>query len=365
MKSYYNPVKVITTDNWFYELSLKIDYLSIKKPLIVTTKGSKERLQLKSKFHEYTIFSDFSINPDIKDCKKAIDFCGENTFDGIVAIGGGSAMDLAKVIKAYLCQRTKDISELITAKDLDFHQIPSIFIPTTHGTGSEVTMWGTVWDMENKKKYSISHPNLYPTFAILDGSLSLSLPLEMSIITSMDALSHSFEALWNKNANFISNELAIRSVCKIINNLRLLKDNPSNLELRNKLLKASAISGLAFSNTKTAASHSISYPLTIRYGIPHGIASSLSLIPLLDINKPFIEESLIEILMRINVTMDELKKIIFDLTKDHVPFSLNEWGIAKKDIPSIVEESFTKGRMDNNIVDLSKDDVFSILNNIY
>ena len=181
----------------------------------------------------------------------------------------------------------------------------------------------------------------------------------------MDALSHSFEAIWNKNANFISNELAIKSISTIISNLGLLKDDPSNLGLRKKLLKASTISGLAFSNTKTAASHSISYPLTINYGIPHGVASSLSLVPLLEINKSFIDESLNKILNKLNVTLDELKNIICELPKYHIPFSLKEWGIAKTDIPSIVEASFTKGRMDNNIVDLSKDDVFNILNKIY
>ena len=79
--------------------------------------------------------------------------------------------------------------------------MPSIFIPTTHGSGSEVTMWGTVWNMKEKKKYSIAHLIFYPDYAILDGGLTLSLPIDISFSTTLDALSHSFEAIWNKNSN--------------------------------------------------------------------------------------------------------------------------------------------------------------------
>ena len=166
--------------------------------------------------------------------------------------------------------------------------IASIFLPTTHGTASEVTMWGTVWNMKEKKKYSISHPDLYPGVAILDGNLTLSLPLNISIMTVMDALSHSFESIWNKNANPTSTDFAISAICSILDNGEALKENPTDLAIRNNLLKAATVAGLAFSNTATAAAHSMSYPLTIHYGIPHGIASSISLIPLLEKNAEFI-----------------------------------------------------------------------------
>ena len=100
-------------------------------------------------------------------------------------------MDAAKVFIAALNVKTKSTLELINHKEKIGNNIISIFIPTTHGTGSEVTMWGTIWDMENKIKYSISHPDLYPNYAILDYNLTESLPQDLSLITSMDALSHS------------------------------------------------------------------------------------------------------------------------------------------------------------------------------
>ena len=149
-------------------------------------------------------------------------------YDGVIAIGGGSVMDTAKVAMAYMRTGDCDLAELLTITELYENRVPSIFIPTTHGTGGEVTMWGTIWDIVEKKKYSISHPDLYPTAAILDGNLTLSLPLDISIIAVTDALSHSFEAIWNKNANATSTSYAIQAISLIIKNVRDLKDNTNN-----------------------------------------------------------------------------------------------------------------------------------------
>ena len=216
-----------------------------------------------------------------------------------------------------------------------------------------------------KKKYSISHKNLYPKVAILDGNLTLSLPLNISIITVMDALSHSFESIWNKNANPTSTDFAISAICSILDNAEAFKKNPTDLEIRNNLLKASTVAGLAFSNTATAAAHSMSYPLTIHYGIPHGIASSISLIPLLEKNAAFIKGSLDRICNNNELTYDELKQAIKAIPDSVIPYRLKEWGIPENQLLKLSEESFTKGRMENNIVNLTKDDVLMILKEIY
>ena len=365
MSNYFNPVRIFKTENWQRELNFRIGDLKISSPIIITTPGNRKRLHLNSKFDSDSIFSDVSSNPNFKDCTNAIKFCQKNMFDGVIAIGGGSAMDLAKVVMAHLCLEKSDINELLEY-DGEFSQtIPSIFLPTTHGTASEVTMWGTVWNMEEEKKYSISHPNLYPTVAILDGNLTLSLPMDISITTVMDALSHSFESIWNKKANPTSTNLAISAICSILENGLALKKTPADLDIRNNLLKASTVAGLAFSNTTTAAAHSISYPLTIHYGIPHGVASSISLIPLLDINEKLIKEPLDRICKNNELTYDELKATIQTIPQGVIPYTLDEWGIPEDQLPKLAEESFTKGRMDNNIVDLSTADVLGILKELY
>jgi len=365
MSNYYNPVKVIKTDNWLFEINSSIERLKIRSPIIITSKGNRKRLELDSKFNSEIIYSDVNNNPTFNDSITAINFCQKNKFDSVIAIGGGSVMDLAKVVIAYLSLDNSDIHYLINYEKKYQKKIKSIFIPTTHGTASEVTMWGTIWDMNERKKYSISNIGLYPTIAILDANVTLSLPMDISIITTMDALSHSFESIWNKNSNPTSTNYAITSICSIIQNSSKLKKNPEDISIRKKLIEASMTAGLAFSNTKTAAAHSISYPITIHFGVPHGIASSITLVPLLEINKGHIKDSINKICNNLNITFSELVKLIIDIPNKLIPYTLKTLKIPKNKIQLIVNESFTKGRMDNNIVDLSKKDVENILQSIY
>ena len=366
MIDYYNPVNVIESDNWFNDLKQQLKKEKVFNSLIVATHGSNIRLKLESKFYNSILFSDFKTNPDFDDCNSIIKLCKKNEFDSVIAIGGGSAMDIAKVAIAYISTEKEDIYELINTKDKYKHKISSFFLPTTHGTASEVTMWGTLWNNKEKKKYSISNKCLYPTVAILDASLALSLPYETSIITTLDALSHSFEAIWNKNATEKTNTYAIRAICLILSNVEKLYEFPFSLNTRKKLLKSSMIAGLAFSNTATAAAHSISYPLTLHYDIPHGIASSISLIPLLRINSKKIEKSLNQIYSILGIVgLEDLIDIIKRIPVSKLKYSLSDWGVKKNDLNWLVEKSYTKERMENNIVDLTKDDVSIILNQIF
>lgn len=365
MSDYYNPVKIIKTNEWLKQLHISIKDLDIENPVIITTPGNRKRLNLDISFSNSAIFSNLGVNPNFDDSYRAILFCKKKSFDGVIAIGGGSAMDLAKVVMSHLSLKINNLKELINFKENYDNIVPSIFLPTTHGTASEVTMWGTIWNVEEKKKYSISHINLYPKIAILDGSLTLTLPIDISIITIMDALSHSLEAIWNKNSNPKSTKFSISAICSILSNVEEFKSNTSNLIIRNKLLDASTTAGFAFSNTTTAAAHSISYPLTMHYGIPHGIASSITLIPLLNINGSRIADPLNIICDNLNTDINSLKKMIENIPANIINYKLSAWGINKSDIALLAKESFTKGRMDNNIVDLSEADVVEILKELY
>ena len=363
---YYNPVKVIETDNWQAALAKSISELNIYNPLVITSFGNIKRAGLLNLFDQRIIFSDIENNPTLSSCQRAINFSRNNSYDGVIAIGGGSGMDTAKTVMAAMGTGIYKLKELFTIKSPFPHRIPAIFIPTTHGTASEVTMWSTIWDKTEKKKYSISYPELYPDVAILDGSLTLSLPLELSITTILDALSHSFEAIWNKNANEKSTGYAIEALNIILQGANQLKKNPQDIEIRKNLLKASNLAGLAFSNTKTAAAHSISYPLTISYDIPHGIACSMPVIPLLKINEKAIKPQL-EMLFRktgIN-SLSELEIVILNIPENIVKFNLREWNVNKEHLEDIMERSFTKDRMGNNIVDLNSNDVLGVLKEIF
>ena len=215
--------------------------------------------------------------------------------------------------------------------------------------------------IEEKQKYSLSHPSLYPDIAILDAKLTLSVDIELSITTALDALSHSFETIWNKNTNSKSVNYAFNAIKLILEEVPKLKKDLDDLEIRKNLLRASNMAGLAFSNTKTAAAHSISYPLTFSFNIPHGIACSIPIIPLLRLNKAAIKDKINKLLLFLNIDYEELEKQIVNIPKNVVDFNLSMWGIKIEDIDWIVKRSFKKSRISNNIVELNKEDVYHLL----
>lgn len=359
-----NPVKVIYSNDWLESSDEAMAKLGIKHPIVISSKGGFDRLNLGSVFENRLVFKEVSSIPSFKSCQEAINQCINHNFDGVIAIGGGSVMDTAKTIMAYIGTGLTTIEDLLKVNTPFKNRVPSIFIPTTHGTGSEVTKWGTIWNLLEKKKYSINHFDLYPDVAVLDGKLTLSLPLEVSLITVLDALSHNLESIWNKNKNPDSTRYAIKSIGLIFESVKLLKKNSKDLKVRKNLLYASNFAGLAFSTTRTAAAHSISYPLTAHYKIPHGIASSITLPALLDVNGPAIESELAEIYEHMNISgMSELKNLIYSIPKDYLNFRLSDWGIRQKQLRSLVSKCFTQERMENNIIDLDEKKVYSILKN--
>lgn len=226
------------------------------------------------------VIDDIAPNPDIALLKAQTErFAGLAAQPQlIVALGGGSVIDSAKVfaaargdfavVDAYLRKRTG--AETI-------QPWPLVAVPTTAGTGSEVTCWGTVWDNAGGAKLSLAHPALYPEISLVDPELMTGKPRGLTIQTGLDALSHSLESLWNRNANPVSMAHAVTAARGVLSTLPHLADDLLNVELRERMARAATSAGFAFSNTKTAIAHSLSYPITLRHGVPHGIACSFSL----------------------------------------------------------------------------------------
>lgn len=227
-------------------------------------------------------YTDVTPNPTIAGCTDAASALRDADATLIVAVGGGSVLDTAKAVAAQRSPGTKPgwLSDHFRAGapfPPDFRPPAIIAIPTTAGTGSEVTMWGTVWDEASGKKNSIAHVTLYPEVALLDPSLTLSLPRETTVATAFDALSHSMEAIWNRSSNPVSDALAVRAIAAIPAHLRRVLASPADPAARAGLLEAALLAGLASSNTRTALAHSISYPLTSELGLAHGLACSVTL----------------------------------------------------------------------------------------
>ena len=306
---------------------------------------------------------DMSIsNPDvclIENVLEAID-----KPDLIIAIGGGSTIDLGKTISALYEFREHDILNLLKTKDyLDNDMfIPLIAVPTTAGTGSECTKWATVWDFENSKKYSVDANYLYPTESWLVPELTTTMNKQLTLSTGLDALAHAMESYWSVPSNSYTRVLARDSIRIIQKYLPLVLSDLNNIEYRKQMLMGSFFAGLAFSNTRTTACHSISYPLTMLFGINHGFAAAITLFEVLSRNWKYLKEKDL-FLDAWNVErLDGIHDWLINVSDNSL--NLSSFGIQKEDIPRIVELATTGGRMDNNPIIFSNDEIEDILNNV-
>jgi phosphonate metabolism-associated iron-containing alcohol dehydrogenase len=228
------------------------------------------------------VIDDVRPNPDVAELAFTYDrfWSAHPDVEVIVAVGGGSAIDTAKALM--VAGDDARFADLIAGLAGERAFQPTRFksliaVPTTAGTGSEVTPWATIWDRERQKKHSLHLPQTWPSHAVIDPELMLSLPASVTLQSGLDALSHALESIWNVNANPVSDSFAVDAVHEILEVLPLLMAQPSKVELRGRMALAALKAGMAFSNTKTALAHSISYEMTLRYGVPHGIACSFSL----------------------------------------------------------------------------------------
>jgi len=200
--------------------------------------------------------------------------------DVLLAVGGGSVIDTAKALMVGTADGSFEalVALLAGGKAFAPHRVrPLIAVPTTAGTGSEVTPWATIWDREAGQKYSLHLRETWPEAAIVDPELARSLPAGPTLAAGLDALSHALESIWNVNANPVSDTHAVAAARTVMATLPALMQDLGNPALRARQARAALQAGLAFSNTKTALAHSISYAMTLHHGLPHGIACSFTL----------------------------------------------------------------------------------------
>jgi len=245
-----------------------------------TTRGLVEKVVDKCGVSRVSVFDNVTPNPEKSFLQTNITQFTQNKIEHVIALGGGSAIDAAKVFCALLSHPDTLLDDLLLSDEVE-NEVNLIAIPTTSGTGSEVTPFATVWQSDIAKKHSLY--GIRPNVALLDPSLTLSLPPEDTLYPALDALSHALESLWNNNRTDASQTYALAAIQLISDNLNLILDNPRHLDARKNLQIAATLAGLAISITKTAIAHAISYPLTLQYEIPHGLACSFSLSAILNI----------------------------------------------------------------------------------
>lgn len=253
--------------------------------LLVTTpgfvkRGVVQRVKDALAPQRVTVWDGVKPNPDLRDLDAATQELRPLGLDCVVGLGGGSALDAAKVLATTLVSPLEPTLQQVfrdKAATRWAPRLPLVAIPTTSGTGAEVTPFATVWDHEEHKKHSLAGDFVYPDVALLDATLTLTLGEEDTMYPALDAISHALESLWNKNCTPVSRAFAFQALALSNEALPLVMKEPNNLEARRNLQTASVLAGLAISQTRTAIAHSISYPLTLRYGVPHGLACSYTL----------------------------------------------------------------------------------------
>lgn len=222
-------------------------------------------------------------NPTLGSVSEVLEIARAAGVDTVVAVGGGSVLDTGKAVAA-LARSDLSIEDAIAQKSVSDIPLNYLAVPTTSGTGSEVTSYATIWDDKAKAKYSLSTPAMYPMIALIDPSLGASMPQEIAAGTGLDALSHAMESCWSINSTDESIELGLAAIELVIENLETAVLNPENERALADISLASLYAGMSIAQGQTTISHAISYPLTARYGIHHGHACGASVGSLLRFN---------------------------------------------------------------------------------
>lgn len=291
-------------------------------------------------------FDDVEPDPPYEIASQAAQAVRDSGADTIVGLGGGSSLDIAKVA-SILVTNTSPVTSFFGIDMVPSEGLKTILIPTTAGTGSEVTPIAILSDHGEKLKKGIVSPHLFPRTAILDPELTVGLPSAVTAATGMDALIHAVEAYTSVNATSITDMLAERSIRLISSNIRTAFANGANIDARYRMLEGSMLAGMAFANAGVTAVHAFAYPIGAEFHIPHGVANSIMLCPVMEFNMlgnlgkfsrlaEFMGEFTDGLTERESalLAVDSLRDLVTDV---EIPTSLAEYGVRDDDIPFLAQ----------------------------
>lgn len=317
--------------------------------------------QLNAKGITVSTYNKVNAEPTNIHVLEALSICKEGKCDFIIGIGGGSCIDVAKAI-AVLYTNGGEIEDYVQ-KDVEIEKdpLPLIAIPTTSGTGSEVTSVVVITNKKTDVKMMIKHPNFTPQVAIIDPILTRSLPPYITAATGVDALCHAIEAYFSKVSQPLTDVLALSAIESIMKYLRIAYEDGDNMEAREAMMIASLQAGIAFSNASVTLVHGMSRPVGALFHVPHGISNAILLPTVLEYTKAKAVRRLADIGHNLNkdlyshsdeevanYTIAEIKKLCFDL---RIP-NLREYGIGEVEfenaISKMAKDAIASGSPSNN-----------------
>ncbi len=310
--SFTGAKKIVFGRGAFQKLPEHIGEFSASRPLIIMDKqlaatGLKGQVEdlLKDGGLKGEIFARVDPEPKISLADEGAKLARKAKCDLVVGIGGGSAMDVAKAVAVLAANNGKAV-DYLGLNRVPGPGLPKIMLPTTAGTGSEVTFTSVFVRPDLKKKEGMNSPYLYPELALLDPFLTVSLPPGPTASTGIDALCHAIESYTSINASPLSEMISLEAIALISEHLRTAVHDGTNISAREKMLLGSLYAGLGLANAGVTAVHSLSYPLGGKYGIPHGLANTVLLPHVMNYNLPGALEKFADIAAAMGETVDNM-----------------------------------------------------------
>lgn len=315
------------------------------------------------------IYSDVQADPPESVVNSAVDAARACQADGVIGLGGGSSMDVAKLV-ALLAAGQERLGEIYGVGMVRGPRLPLILVPTTAGTGSEVTPISIVTTGENEKKGVVS-PLLIPDWAVLDPELTFGLPAAVTAATGIDAMVHAIEAYTSKRLkNPVSDCLAREALHLLFNNIHTACRQGTNADARQNMLLGAMLAGMAFSNAPVAGVHALAYPVGARFHVPHGLSNSLVLPAVLRFNAPAasgLYAELADVVMPgTKGTIDEKAALLVQRLSElplelELPTRLSQAGIRESDLAVLADDAMKQTRLlINNPREIGCDDALAI-----
>ncbi|WP_142583872.1 iron-containing alcohol dehydrogenase [Methylobacterium symbioticum] len=378
-----NPFTFQTTPNVLFEAGAArklpeiVAGLKAKRVMLVTDKGVRKaglteaaEAALSQAGITLDIYEDVQADPPSTIVEAAAARAREAGTDLVLSIGGGSALDTAKLV-AYLAKSEEPLDGIYGVGLAKGERLPLVLVPTTAGTGSEVTPISIVTTPTTEKKGVVSH-KLLPDWAVLDPELTLGLPAPVTAATGIDAMVHAIEAFTSKHKkNPISDQLAKQALAPLSANIRTACTDPKNLEARSGMLLGSMLAGMAFANAPVAAVHALAYPIGAIFHVPHGLSNALVLMGVMRFNLSHAQGLYAELAPIIDPEatglpegeaaarfVDGLAAICRDCK---VPASLAEVGVTEADLERLATDAMKQTRLlVNNPREVTHGDAFAI-----
>ncbi|MBW2408804.1 MAG: iron-containing alcohol dehydrogenase [Deltaproteobacteria bacterium] len=381
---FYNPVKLIAGDKALGSLPYELKQLDSQRPLIITDPGVREAGLIDLVYESLESKGDFNcsmfdrVPPDSSPAvvNSAAGMFRQEACDALVAVGGGSVIDTAKAVNIVISEEVDDIIELKGAK-LKKTMQPFIVIPTTAGTGSEVTYAAMLRDAEHRAKLLFASYNLFPDTALLDPRMTLTLPPLATAATAMDALCHAMESCISNAQNPISDAHAVAAIKLIHKHLPRVLENETDAHSRFQLANAACMAGAAFSNSGVGVVHALGHALGGVCGVPHGVAMSIFLPHGLAFNMSVAREAIGEMLLPLSgpedyvqtppseraaktlAVVQELKEKLYSMAG--LPRTLSEAGVSEDNFEDIARKALRDPALNFNPTAANYDEIQDIL----